>query len=52
VNKIAKTLTIRLDENLHTEFKVYATRHNKDMTELLLEYIKKLIQDDRQENKK
>ena len=42
---IAKTLTIRLDEELHKKFKIYAIRKDKDMTEILLDYIKKLLEE-------
>jgi len=44
---IAKTLTIRLDEETHMAFKILATRKGKDMTQLLLEYIKKLLQEEK-----
>ena len=50
---ISKTITIRVDENLHKEFKIYSAKNDKDMTEILLEYIMKLLDEDKnQDNKK
>lgn len=40
---IAKTLTIRLDEEVHRNFKIFATKQGKDMTQILLEHINKLL---------
>jgi len=43
-----KTLTIRIDEETHRDFKILATKQGKDMTQLLLEHINKLLEEDRQ----
>jgi plasmid stability protein len=51
VNTI-KTLTVRLDDEMHVAFKVYAAKAHKDMQEILREYIKTLIESDSQPNKK
>lgn len=43
MRQIAKTLTIRLDEETHRKFKVYAAIKGKDMTQLLLDHINELL---------
>ena len=43
VNDI-KTLTIRLDDELHKRFKIYAVDKGKDMQAILIEHIKKLLE--------
>jgi len=40
-----KTLTIRLDDELHRLFKIYSINKGKDMQQLLIEYIKKLLEE-------
>lgn len=39
-----KTLTIRLDDDIHRNFKIYATQQGTDMSALLVEYIKHLLE--------
>ena len=41
-----KTLTVRLDEELHQRFKIYAVNAKKDMQEILREHIKELVEHD------
>ncbi|WP_158572793.1 hypothetical protein [Anaerotruncus sp. AF02-27] len=43
-----KTLTVRLDDSLHQEFKIYSIKQGKDMQAILIEYIKKLLDEDSQ----
>lgn len=38
-----KTLTVRLDNDLHRKFKIYSIEHGEDMQTLLIEFIKKLV---------
>ena len=38
-----KTITVRLDDELHKKFKIYALENNKSMQEIIEEYIKKII---------
>ena len=38
-----KTLTVRLDDELHRQFKIYAVNQNKDMQAILIDYIKSLL---------
>lgn len=38
-----KTLTIRIDEELHKDFKRYVLEHDTDMSTVLIAYIKQLI---------
>lgn len=38
-----KTLTIRIDEDLHKEFKRYVLEHDTDMSSVLVAYIKQLV---------
>lgn len=38
-----KTITIRLDDELHKKFKLYALENNKSMQEIIEEYIKKSL---------
>lgn len=40
-----KTLTIRIDEELHKKFKRYALEHDTDMSSILLAYIEKVVQE-------
>ena len=42
---LIKTLTVRLDDELHRQFKIYAVIKGKDMQEILIEYIKKLLEE-------
>ena len=42
--KSIKTLTIRLDDDLHKNFKKYAIDQDKDMQAILIEHIKKLLE--------
>jgi len=46
---MGKTITFRLDDDTHRDFKIYATKNNTDMTQILLEYIKKLLNDEREQ---
>lgn len=39
-----KTLTVRLDDELHKEFKIYSVNNGKDMQSILIEYIEKLVE--------
>ena len=48
---MAKTLTIRLDEETHRDFKIYATKKGTDMTQILIEHIKKLIEENDEQAK-
>ena len=38
-----KTLTIRIDEDLHKEFKRYVLEHDTDMSSVLISYIEQLV---------
>ena len=38
-----KTLTVRLEDDLHKEFKIYSAKKGIDMSTILIEYIKKLL---------
>ncbi|MFR3737262.1 ribbon-helix-helix protein, CopG family [Anaerococcus obesiensis] len=40
-----KTITIRLDDELHKKFKLFALENNKSMQEIIEEYIKKIIKE-------
>lgn len=40
-----KTITVRLDDELHKKFKIYALENNKSMQEIIEEYIKKIIKE-------
>lgn len=44
-----KTITIRLDDELHKKFKLYATKHDSNMQELIEEFIKKLVEENEEE---
>lgn len=44
-----KTLTVRLDDELHKQFKIYAVNKGTDMQAIIIENIKKLLEDNRQE---
>lgn len=46
VNFIKKTLTVRLEEELHRKFKIYAIKCGKDMQDILAECIEKLLNED------
>ena len=46
-----KTLTIRLDDELHKAFKIYSINSGKDMQQILIEYIKSLLKAENQEKK-
>jgi hypothetical protein len=39
-----KTLTVRLDDELHKQFKIYSINKGKDMQSILIEYIKRLVE--------
>jgi len=41
-----KTLTVRLDDELHRLFKIHAINEGKDMQEILLEHIKSLVENE------
>ena len=41
--KIIKTLTIRLDDELHKKFKSYAAIEGKDMRSIIIDFIEDLI---------
>lgn len=43
-----KTLTVRLDDELHKQFKILSINLGKDMQELILEQIKKLLEEQQQ----
>jgi len=47
-----KTLTVRLDDELHRLFKIHAVNSGKDMQEILREHIKSLVEKVQAENKK
>lgn len=49
---MAKTMTIRIDEELHMAFKIYATKRSTDMTQLLIEYIHKALEEEKADEKK
>lgn len=40
-----KTITIRLDDELHKKFKIYALNEEKSMQEIIEEYIKKIVEE-------
>lgn len=40
-----KTLTIRLDDDLHKDFKKYSIDKERDMQAILIEFIKSLIKE-------
>lgn len=40
-----KTITVRLDDELHKDFKIYSVNSGKDMQSILIEYIKQLIEE-------
>lgn len=40
-----KTITVRLDDELHKKFKIYALENNKSMQEIIEEYIRKIIKE-------
>lgn len=42
-----KNITVRMDDELHKKFKIYSVNTGKDMQAILIEYIKKLVQDDK-----
>ena len=42
-----KTLTIRLDDDLHKAFKIYALEHNTDMQAFLIAKIKEALAEER-----
>jgi len=42
VRKI-KTLTVRLEDDLHKGFKIYAAQQGKDMQKILIDYIEELL---------
>lgn len=39
-------MTVRLDDELHQKFKIYSVKQNKDMQQILVEYIKKLVEEE------
>lgn len=43
-----KTLTIRLNDELHKEFKKYSIDKEKDMQAILIEHIEKLLEENQQ----
>ncbi len=43
---ISKTITIRIGEDLHKKFKMFAVKQEKDMTQILIEHIKFLLKED------
>lgn len=43
---IIKTLTVRLDDELHKQFKIYSIKTGRDMQSILVEYIKKIVKQD------
>jgi len=45
---MAKTLTIRIEDELHKEFKRYALENDTDMTTILIEYIKKIVNESKE----
>ncbi len=46
---LIKTLTIRLDDELHRLFKIYSVNEGKDMQKILIDYIKELVQKEGQD---
>lgn len=38
-----KTLTVRLDDELHRQFKIYSINIGKDMQSILVEHIEELL---------
>jgi predicted transcriptional regulator len=47
-----KTLTIKIDEELRKKFKIYSIKMNKDMQEIIVEYIEKLLKEGQQPSTK
>lgn len=48
---IIKAITVRLEDELHQQFKIYAVKQNKDMQQILIEYIKKLVEEGNRQDK-
>lgn len=48
---LIKTLTVRLDDELHRKFKIYSVNQGKDMQGILIEYIKKLVEESQADKK-
>ncbi|MDL2318208.1 hypothetical protein LJC74_03815 [Eubacteriales bacterium OttesenSCG-928-A19] len=46
-----KTLTVRLDDELHRQFKIYSINHEKDMQQILIEHIEELLEEEKAEKK-
>ncbi|WP_169817336.1 hypothetical protein [Andreesenia angusta] len=46
-----KTLTVRLDDELHQKFKIYSITSGKDMQKILVEYITKLVEENQDDKK-
>ena len=44
---MAKTLTVRIREDLHKNFKLYALQHDTDMSDIIVSYIEQLINNDK-----
>lgn len=42
--KSIKTLTVRLEDDLHQQFKIYAIKEGKDMQAILVDHIKELLE--------
>ena len=41
-----KSLTVRLDDELHKKFKIHSIETGKDMQSILIEYIEELTNED------
>jgi len=42
-----KTLTLRLDDEMHRLFKIHAINEGKSMHEMLIEQIEKMLEDEK-----
>lgn len=47
-----KTLTLRLDDELHKSFKLYSVTKGKDMQRILVEYIQQITEYENQQGEK
>ena len=47
-----KTLTVRLDDETHMAFKIYAAKAKRNMQDILKDYIRRLLQSESRKEKK
>ena len=47
---MAKTLTVRIREDLHKDFKLYALQHDTDMSDIIVSYIEDLVKTDKEKS--